>query len=133
LHSVKVLHAEHIAQSVCVLVCRLPGLFENLFRPPSSGPGLQAYISLYNSIWLFVFACVAYGIVSLKAFTLPTFHFMCKCVLHVQMRKYKAVFMMMTMSLRCNAVMPSCSMCFLLRINRLDSKPVFVCHCRGPV
>ena len=46
-----------------LLLCRLPGLFENLFRPPSSGPGLQAYISLYNSIWLFVFVCVAYGVV----------------------------------------------------------------------
>ncbi|DBB11553.1 TPA: hypothetical protein ACH3X3_006949 [Trebouxia sp. C0006] len=44
------------------VVLILPGLFENLIRPPSSGPGLQAYISLYNSIWLFVFACVAYGI-----------------------------------------------------------------------
>ena len=46
-----------------MLTCRLPGLFENLIRPPSSGPGLQAYISLYNSIWLFVFVCVAYGVV----------------------------------------------------------------------
>lgn len=44
------------------VVLILPGLFENLFRPPSSGPGLQAYISLYNSIWLFVFVCVAYGV-----------------------------------------------------------------------
>ena len=49
---------------VVVLVCRFPGLLENIFRPPSSGPGLQAYISFYNSIWLFVFVCVAYGVVS---------------------------------------------------------------------
>lgn len=44
------------------IVLILPGLLENVFRPPSSGPGLQAYISVYNSIWLFVFACVAYGV-----------------------------------------------------------------------
>lgn len=43
-------------------VRRLPGLFENIFRPPSSGIGLQFYISIYNSIWLFVFVCVSYGI-----------------------------------------------------------------------
>lgn len=49
-----------------LVVCRLPGLFENLLKPPTSGPGLQAYISLYNSIWLFVFVCVAYGVVSCK-------------------------------------------------------------------
>ncbi|KAL3160671.1 hypothetical protein ABBQ32_010586 [Trebouxia sp. C0010 RCD-2024] len=44
------------------IVLILPGLIENVLRPPSSGPGLQAYISLYNSIWLFVFVCVAYGV-----------------------------------------------------------------------
>ena len=44
--------------------CRLPGLFENLFRPPTSGIGLQVYINVYNSIWLFVFVSVAYGVVS---------------------------------------------------------------------
>ena len=44
--------------------CRLPGLFENIIRPPAGGPGLQLYMSLYNSIWLFVFACVSYGVVS---------------------------------------------------------------------
>ena len=50
-----------------MLDCRLPGLFENLFRPPTSGIGLQIYINIYNSIWLFVFACVAYGVVRLLA------------------------------------------------------------------
>lgn len=57
-------HAVTCVQAL--VVCSLPGLFENLIKPPSSGPGLQAYISLYNSIWLFVFACVAYGVVSCK-------------------------------------------------------------------
>lgn len=46
--------------------CRLPGLFENLFRPPTSGIGLQVYINIYNSIWLFVFVSVAYGVVSAR-------------------------------------------------------------------
>ena len=26
------------------------------------GPGLQLYITTYNSIFLFLFACVAYGV-----------------------------------------------------------------------
>ena len=41
----------------------LPGLLESLFRPPMSGPGLQLYINAYNTIWVFVFVCVAYAVV----------------------------------------------------------------------
>ena len=41
----------------------LPGLLESLFRPPMSGPGLQLYINAYNSVWVFVFVCVAYAVV----------------------------------------------------------------------
>eukprot|EP00891_Asterochloris_glomerata_P006176 jgi/Astpho2/6176/Aster-03590 len=46
------------------IVLILPSLIENLIRPPSSGPGLQLYISAYNTVWLFVFLCVSYGAVS---------------------------------------------------------------------
>lgn len=74
------LHALSCNRCICTahadlllpLSCRLPGLFENLFRPPSSGPGLQVYISAYNTIWLFVFVCVAYGVVSSSQTTLFT-------------------------------------------------------------
>ncbi len=41
----------------------LPGLLESVFRPPMGGPGLQIYINAYNSVWLFVFVCVAYAVV----------------------------------------------------------------------
>lgn len=30
----------------------LPGVLESVFRPPSGGPGLQLYISGYNTIFL---------------------------------------------------------------------------------
>jgi uncharacterized membrane protein len=50
-------------QSVLLSVLLVfPRLLEDVFRPALSGPGLQIYISLYNTIWLFVFACVAYGV-----------------------------------------------------------------------
>lgn len=35
-----------------LLPCSLPGLLESVFRPPIGGPGLQLYISLYNTIFL---------------------------------------------------------------------------------
>jgi hypothetical protein len=44
------------------IILILPGLVERLFRPPTTGLGLQLYISTYNTVWLFVFFCVAYGV-----------------------------------------------------------------------
>ncbi|KAL4856315.1 hypothetical protein ACK3TF_003128 [Chlorella vulgaris] len=44
------------------IILILPGLLEGVFRPPTGGPGLQVYISGYNTIFLFLFACVAYGV-----------------------------------------------------------------------
>lgn len=46
-----------------VSVRSLPSLVENLFRPALSGPGLQLYITCYNTIWIFVFASVVYAVV----------------------------------------------------------------------
>lgn len=43
------------------IILILPGLIESIVRPPMGGPGLQVYITLYNTIFLFLFACVAYG------------------------------------------------------------------------
>ncbi|KAK9864431.1 hypothetical protein WJX84_007833 [Apatococcus fuscideae] len=40
----------------------LPSLLERVFKIPMGGPGLQIYIQAYNTIFLFVFICVAYGI-----------------------------------------------------------------------
>ena len=40
----------------------LPSLFENLFRMPTSGFGLSAYISAYNTIWLFILFCFVYAV-----------------------------------------------------------------------
>ncbi|GAB4819498.1 hypothetical protein N2152v2_006544 [Parachlorella kessleri] len=40
----------------------LPGLLESVFRPPMGGPGLQIYITGYNTIFLYVLFCVAYGV-----------------------------------------------------------------------
>ena len=40
----------------------LPRLIESLISPPTAGWGLQAYISAQNTVWLFVTACVLYGI-----------------------------------------------------------------------
>lgn len=62
-------HASELPSALCLSLCLgqqvLPGLLESLFRPPMSGPGLQLYINAYNSIWLFVFVCVAYAVVRL--------------------------------------------------------------------
>lgn len=44
---------------------RIPGLFEQIFRPPSGGLGLSLYINVYNTIFLYVFLAVIYAVVSL--------------------------------------------------------------------
>ena len=46
-----------------VLCCSLPSLLERVFPTPMGGPGLQIFIQIYNTIFLFVFICVSYGIV----------------------------------------------------------------------
>ena len=46
------------------LHCRVPGLLEQIIKPPMRGAGLTIYIQLYNSIFFFVFACVLYAVVS---------------------------------------------------------------------
>ena len=44
-------------------VCRLPGLIESVLRiQPMGGAGLQIYIQIYNGIFLFILASVAYGV-----------------------------------------------------------------------
>ena len=40
----------------------MPGLLESILRPPMSGPGLQIYITLSNTIFLFLLASVSYGV-----------------------------------------------------------------------
>ncbi|KAK9819548.1 hypothetical protein WJX74_009907 [Apatococcus lobatus] len=40
----------------------LPSLLERVFPTPMGGPGLQIFIQIYNTIFLFVFICVSYGI-----------------------------------------------------------------------
>eukprot|EP00879_Flechtneria_rotunda_P002789 GHRR01002998.1.p1 GENE.GHRR01002998.1~~GHRR01002998.1.p1 ORF type:complete len:212 (+),score=45.30 GHRR01002998.1:166-801(+) len=42
----------------------LPRLAEQVLSTPTSGWGLQAYITAQNTVWIFVAACVAYGIAS---------------------------------------------------------------------
>ena len=57
----------HIIQLVLMsftLHCRVPGLLEQIIKPPMRGAGLTIYIQLYNSIFFFVFACVLYAVVS---------------------------------------------------------------------
>jgi hypothetical protein len=44
-------------------LCSFPGLLEGIWRPPMTGVGLQVYINAYNTIWVFVFACVIYAVV----------------------------------------------------------------------
>ncbi|KAK9823459.1 hypothetical protein WJX72_002907 [[Myrmecia] bisecta] len=44
------------------IILIVPGLLESVLKPSLSGPGLPIYINAYNTIWLFVFTCVAYGI-----------------------------------------------------------------------
>lgn len=50
------------------IILILPGLFESVLNiRPSGGVGLQLYITLYNTIFLFLFACVTIGIGSCMA------------------------------------------------------------------
>lgn len=52
------------------IILILPGLFETLFRGgPMVGAGLQIYITVYNTIFLFLLACVVYGVGSCLAGT----------------------------------------------------------------
>ena len=50
------------------IVLILPGLFESVLKiRPMGGTGLQIYMTLYNTIFIFIFACVAIGIASCLA------------------------------------------------------------------
>lgn len=49
------------------MTCSVPGLLEQVIKPPMSGAGLTIYIQLYNSIFFFVFASVLYAAVSILA------------------------------------------------------------------
>jgi hypothetical protein len=40
----------------------LPRLAEQVFSTPTSGWGLQAYITAQNSVWIFIAASVLYGV-----------------------------------------------------------------------
>lgn len=40
----------------------LPGVIESVFKAPAYGAGLQVYISLYNTVWLFCLATFAAGV-----------------------------------------------------------------------
>ena len=40
----------------------LPGVLESVFKAPSGGAGLQVYISLYNTVWLFCLATFLAGV-----------------------------------------------------------------------
>lgn len=45
------------------IILILPGLIESVLQVrPMGGPGLQLYITGYNTIFIFIFACVAYGV-----------------------------------------------------------------------
>ena len=46
------------------LPCSIPGLIEQVLRPPMGGPFLTIYVQLYNAIFFFVFASVLYAVVS---------------------------------------------------------------------
>jgi len=51
-----------------LLSCRLPGLIESVLHlRPMGGPGLQLYIVAYNTIFIFMFASVAYAVASCMA------------------------------------------------------------------
>lgn len=39
-----------------------PGIVESAFKPPAYGAGLQIYISLYNTVWIFCFASFVVGV-----------------------------------------------------------------------
>lgn len=40
----------------------VPSVLESVFKAPSSGAGLQIYISLYNMVWLFCLASFVAGV-----------------------------------------------------------------------
>ncbi|KAK9905955.1 hypothetical protein WJX75_009477 [Coccomyxa subellipsoidea] len=44
------------------IILIIPGLFEQIFRPPSGGLGLSLYINVYNTIFLYVFLAVIYAV-----------------------------------------------------------------------
>jgi uncharacterized membrane protein len=44
------------------IVLILPSLVESLFRAPQGGMGLSLFISAYNTVWLYVVACVLVGV-----------------------------------------------------------------------
>ena len=46
-----------------IMLRSVPGLLENILRPPSGGFGLSLYINAYNTIFLFVFLAVLYAMV----------------------------------------------------------------------
>ena len=44
------------------IILVFPSLLEGILKPPMGGPGLQLYITLSNTVFLFVVACVAYSV-----------------------------------------------------------------------
>lgn len=63
-----------------MLVCRLPSILESTFRPAvSGGPGLQLYITCYNTIFLFILVAVVYGMVRLPCHTVALSHCLLPC------------------------------------------------------
>ena len=40
----------------------LPGVIESVFKAPAYGAGLQVYISLYNTVWIFTLATFVAGV-----------------------------------------------------------------------
>lgn len=50
-------------QLLLAVVCAVPGLIERTFHPPTAGVGLDIYINLYNSIFLFTFVSVVFAVV----------------------------------------------------------------------
>ncbi|CAL5224866.1 g7624 [Coccomyxa viridis] len=53
------------------IILIVPGLIEQVIKPPMGGAGLTIYIQLYNSIFFFVFASVLYAVGSCLAGTVP--------------------------------------------------------------
>lgn len=54
------------------IILILPSILESTFRPAvSGGPGLQLYITCYNTIFLFILVAVVYGMGSCLAGQVP--------------------------------------------------------------
>ena len=51
--------------TLCLTGCRVPSLLERTSSPPTGGPLLQLYVSGNNTVFLFVLAACAYGVVRL--------------------------------------------------------------------